>query len=312
MRRNRALLVVILCLGLAPSWRCQGVDGPGVLRSPLDRTILGADDSGPVPVPKPSEKAIRYYRSGNVLWCTRACWELFVPALILFSGLSARLRDFAERTGRKWVFIVAIYIVAFMAAQYLMEFPLNCYQGFFRQRAYGLSNQSFGHWLGNSLKRLAVNTTGLAAFLWIPYLLMRNSPRRWWFYSWIATTVATVLVVFITPLWVDPLFNHFGPLKNKALEADILALAKRAGIEGSRVYEVDKSAETTAVNAYVTGFMGTKRIVLWDTLVAKLDRRELLTVMGHEAGHYVMHHVWQGILLSSVLMFLGLWAFFRV
>jgi len=263
-------------------------------------------------VPEPSEKAMRYYRSGNVLWCVRTCWELLVPAVILCSGLSARLQDFAERIGRKCVFIVAIYVVAFMAAHYLMEFPLNCYQGFFRQHAYGLSNQSFGRWLGNSLKRLAVDTTGLAAFLWLPYLLMRNSPRRWWFYTWIATTAATVLVVFITPLWIDPLFNHFGPLKNKALEAEILALAKRAGIEGSRVYEVDKSADTKAVNAYVTGFMGTKRIVLWDTLIAKLDRRELLTVMGHEAGHYVMHHVWQGILISSALMFFGLCVLSRV
>src|SRR5439155_4363500 len=165
---------------------------------------------------------------------------------------------------------------------------------------------------GNSLKRLAVDTTGLAAFLWLPYLLMRNSPRRWWFYTWIATTAATVLVVFITPLWIDPLFNHFGPLKNKALEAEILALAKRAGIEGSRAYEVDKSADTKAVNAYVTGFMGTKGIVLWDTLIAKLDRHELLTVMGHEAGHYVMHHVWQGILISSALMFFGLCVLSRV
>jgi Zn-dependent protease with chaperone function len=78
------------------------------------------------------------------------------------------------------------------------------------------------------------------------------------------------------------------------------------------VFEVEKSADTKAVNAYMTGFMGTKRIVLWDTLIAKLDRREVLTVMGHEIGHYVLRHVLQGILLSSVLSFIGLYAFYRV
>jgi Zn-dependent protease with chaperone function len=141
---------------------------------------------------------------------------------------------------------------------------------------------------------------------------MRKSPRRWWLYTWMAATAATVFMVCITPVWVDPLFNKFSPMKDKALEAEILALAERAGIEGSRVYEVDKSADTKAVNAYVTGFMGTKRIVLWDTLIAKLDRRELLTVMGHEIGHYVLRHLLQGIFLSSALASFGLYVFYRV
>ena len=119
-------------------------------------------------------------------------------------------------------------------------------------------------------------------------------------------------MVFITPVWIDPLFNKFSPLKDKALEAEIVALAERSGIRESRVYEVEKSADTKAVNAYVTGFMGTKRIVLWDTIIAKLDRRELLAVMGHEIGHYVLRHVLLGILFSSALTFLGLYIFYRV
>jgi Zn-dependent protease with chaperone function len=150
------------------------------------------------------------------------------------------------------------------------------------------------------------------AFLWIPYRLLRKSPRRWWLYTWMAATAATVFMVVVTPVWIDPLFNKFSPMKDHALETDILALAERAGIEGSRVYEVEKSADTKAVNAYMTGFLGTKRIVLWDTLIAKVDRRELLTVMGHEIGHYVLGHILQGILISSVLTFIGLYAFYRV
>jgi Zn-dependent protease with chaperone function len=199
-----------------------------------------------------------------------------------------------------------------MTLKYMLEFPLDCYQGFFRQHAYNLSNQSFGRWLSQSLKRLGVDTAVGAMFLWIPYLLMRRCPRRWWLYTWMAATAATVFMVFITPVWIDPLFNKFSPLKDKALEADILALAERAGIDGGRVYEVEKSADTKAVNAHVTGFMGTKRIVLWDTIIAKLDRRELLTVMGHELGHYVLGHVLQGILLSSCLTFFGFYVFYRV
>jgi len=275
-------------------------------------TVFPPDDSTPVPVPEPTEKAIRFYRSGNVLWCIRTIWELSVPALILVTGFSARLRNWAEPTGRSGWVAMALYVVAFMTLNYLLEFPLNCYQVFFRQHAYDLSNQSFGRWLSNSLKRLGVDTTVYATFLWIPYLLMRRSPRRWWLYTWMAATAATVFMVFITPVWIDPLFNKFSPLKDKTLEAEIVALAERAGIEGSRVYEVEKSADTKAVNAYVTGVMGTKRIVLWDTIIAKLDRPELLTVMGHEIGHYVLRHLLQGILLSSGLTFFGLYVLYRV
>ena len=109
---------------------------------------------------------------------------------------------------------------------------------------------------------------------------------------------ATLLV---KPIWIDPLFNDFGSMKNKRLEQSILDLASRAGIEGSRVFEVNKSIDTKALNAYVTGVLGSKRIVLWDTLIARLDEKELLVVMAHEMGHYVLGHVVRSILLSSFL-----------
>jgi Zn-dependent protease with chaperone function len=112
--------------------------------------------------------------------------------------------------------------------------------------------------------------------------------------------------MLIKPIWIDPLFNRFGPMKNQALEQKILALAARAEIEGSRVFEVQKSVDTKAVNAYVTGVFATKRIVLWDTLLAKLEEKEVLHVMGHEMGHYVKGHVPRSIVLSAVLTLIGL------
>jgi Zn-dependent protease with chaperone function len=100
-------------------------------------------------------------------------------------------------------------------------------------------------------------------------------------------------------------------MQDKRLEADILALARRAGIEGGRVYEVNKSVDTNAINAYVTGFGGSKRIVLWDTLLEKMQRREVLFVMGHEMGHYVLGHVWKTILFLSAVIMAALYAIHR-
>src|SRR6185437_14394883 len=106
-----------------------------------------------------------------------------------------------------------------------------------------------------------------------------RSPRRWWLYTAILSVPFLFGTMIVEPIWIDPLFNKFGPMKDRALERSILALAERAGISGSRVFEVEKSVDTKAVNAYVTGVFGTKRIVLWDTLIAKLDPPEVLAVM---------------------------------
>src|SRR5207253_1378293 len=167
---------------------------------------------------------------------------------------------------------------------------------------------AFGKWLGDSLKTLLIGLVAGCLFLWVPYLLLAKSPRRWWLYTGLLSVPFMFFVLFITPTWIEPLFNRFGPMKDKALEAKILALAERAGVDGRRVFEVEKSVDTKAVNAYVNGFLDTKRIVLWDTLLDKLPEREVLFVLGHEMGHYVLHHLLQGVLFTGLLVLVTLFA----
>jgi STE24 endopeptidase len=264
-------------------------------------------DSAPVPVPEPSEKAMRYYRSGNVLWVVENLWGILIPVLFLFTGFSARIRSWAVKIGRKWFFIIGLYFILFTLLNFLIDFPLSYYQEFVRQHAYGLSNQTISKWFGDSLKELTIGLVIGSVTLWIPYLLVKKSPRRWWLYTSILAVPFMCLFLLIAPVFIDPLFNDFGPMKNKALESKILALANQAGIEGSRVYEVNKSVDTKAINAYVNGFMSTKRIVFWDTILQKLDKQQLLVVMGHEMGHYVLGHVIKGILFFSLLILVTLY-----
>ncbi|AGA26100.1 M48 family metallopeptidase [Singulisphaera acidiphila] len=270
------------------------------------RSALIADDLTPVPVPQPSALAVRYHETGNWIWGLSELWSLLVPAVLLFSGASARIRNVAHKLGRRFIFTVGIYILLFSAIVFLLDFPLHFYRGYLRQHAYGLSNQSFHKWFSNSVTQAGIGAVVSALFVWIPYLLIQRSPRRWWLYTTILTIPFLFVVVLVKPIWVDPLFNDFGPMKDKALEREILALADRAGISGSRIYEVNKSVDTKTVNAYVTGLLGSKRIVLWDTLLARLDNREVLVVMGHEMGHFVLGHVPRSILLSSLITLVSL------
>src|SRR5690606_25914714 len=103
--------------------------------------------------------------------------------LFLFTGFSARIRDWAVRVGRWWYFVIVVYVAIFMALNYLIDWPLAFYQGYIREHAYGLSNQTFQKWLQDGLIGLGVSIVMASLFLWVPYLLLKKSPQRWWLYT---------------------------------------------------------------------------------------------------------------------------------
>jgi STE24 endopeptidase len=271
----------------------------------------GAD--GPVDVPAPSDKALRYHHGNNALWAMEQVLSLALPLLLLFTGLSAGLRTFASQLGRgRFYPTLAIYLVLISLLLFLVELPLSYYVSFAREHAYGLSTQRFSKWASDQAKGLGVGLVIGLLVLWVPYWMLAKSPQRWWLWTSALALPFYTLTLIVTPLWIAPLFNKFGPMKDKVLEAEVLAVARRAGVEGARVFEVNKSIDTAKVNAYVTGVGGSKRIVLWDTLIARLSPEQAQYVVGHELGHYVLGHVWTSVVLSTVLTFIGLFGAHRL
>jgi Zn-dependent protease with chaperone function len=266
-----------------------------------------------VAVPEPTELALRYHRGNTVIWAVDVVLSLLIPALILFTGLSARMRNVAARWGRgRWFRTTAVYGVLYLLLLSVVLLPFAYYVGFTRAHQFGLSNQSAGMWIGDWAKSLVVGAVVTVLVLWIPYLLLRKSPRRWWLWTGIATAPLAALALLVGPIWIAPLFDRFGPMRDKALEARILALAERAGIGAARVYEVNKSEDTRLLNAYVTGIGGTKRIVLWDTLLERLTPDQVAFVMAHEMGHYVLNHTLLIIIGAAVAVTLSLYAVHRL
>ncbi len=307
-----ALVVAALLAGsallVAQEPAASGANPAPTAPSPVSAAAAAAE-TGPVPIPEPTEKALKYYRSGNKLWVVETLWGFAIPLVILFTGFSARIRTLATRlSGGRWFLTIALFAVLYGLVGFVIDLPLAYCTGFARPHAYGLSDQLPSKWWGDAFKGLGVGLVLSALALWIPYLLLKKSPKRWWLYTAIVAVPLVILLQMISPVFIDPLFNKFGPMKDKALERKILALADRAGISGGKVYEVDKSVDTKTVNAYVNGFGQTKRIVLWDTTIKKLKPEEVLFVMGHEMGHYVLGHVRQLVVLISFLILIGLLA----
>jgi Zn-dependent protease with chaperone function len=301
--------ICLVLLTLSGATSAQAPDS--ATATPAAEAPQAAPATDRVAVPEPTAQALDYYRSGNVLWVVDNVWGLLLSAVFLFTGLSAGIRNKAQLVTKKWFLVIGLYLIGFSVISFVVNLPLSYYEGFVRQHVYGLSNQTFSKWARDEVLSLVVTLVIGVLTLWVPYLLLRKSPRRWWLYTGLAAIPFIVLISLVQPIWIDPLFNTFGPMKDRTLEADILRLAERAGIEGSRVFEVEKSEDTNTVNAYVAGIGGTKRIVLWDTILAKLSREQLLLVMGHEMGHYVLHHVWKLILILSALIMAALYGVHR-
>jgi Zn-dependent protease with chaperone function len=303
MRRLAALapLALVLLVAAAPALAQETT----AARLPTVDSDVAA--RAPIELPPPSVQALRFYRTGHWVWAGSVALGIAAPALILWSGLSVAMRSRAERLVRFWPVSAALFVALYLAAEWLLSLPFSCYAGFLRQHAYGLSNQSFAQWLRESAIDLGVSAAIAGLFFWVPLLLLRRLPRFWWLLTGALCVPFFALILLVRPVWIDPLTDDFGRMKDEQLEARILALAERAGIDGARVYQVEKSADTNRLNAYVTGFGATQRIVLWDTLLAKLTPEQTLVVMGHEMGHYVLRHIPLGIAAFSAILTGGLY-----
>lgn len=273
--------------------------------------LMAISECARVVVPEASELAMRYYYSGNIAWVIGQFFGLIIPLLFFIKGFSGELSRFAHRYGRKWFFGIAIYLVIFIGLYEILDLPFDFYLGYLREHAYGLSKQTLGRWFADYGKSVLITMISCVVFVWIFYLLLKKSPRRWWFYSSLVSIAISFITIFIQPIWIDPLFSKFTSMQDKDLEKKILALAARAGIEHGRVFEANKSQDTNLLNAYVTGFGSTNRIVLWDTTIKKMTSDQILFVMGHEMGHYVLHHIWWLMLYFSISSFVLFYLTYR-
>ena len=245
---------------------------------------------------------IRHSRIVETLYFVGTAYSIGVLVLLLLSGASKRMRDLAAAIAKKPFVMAMVYIIFFTLATTLLELPLSYYAGFVVPHQFDLTDQSLAGWLTDEAKGLVVGLV-ISAIIGALALLGIRKFKRWWLALWIGTIPVVLFFVVIQPVILDPIFNKFQPLKNQHLKQELLTLASRAGIEGGRVYQVDKSKQTKTMNAYVNGIGPTNRIVMWDTLLAKMTEDEVLAVMGHEMGHYVMKHMWKGLAFFLALAF---------
>ena len=241
-------------------------------------------------------------------------YGLVVLWLILRWRLSAKYRTFAESKFSKRFLQALVFSPLVILTMDVLQLPTGIYQNWV-SRQYGLSVQGWGSWFWDWTKGELITVILGIILIWLLYAVIRKSPRRWWFYFWLASLPIGLLVFFLQPLIIDPLFNKFEPLQQKdpVLTASLEKMVQRAGqnIPPERMFWMNASEKTTAVDAYVTGFGASKRIVVLDTTIAKATTPEIVYVAGHEMGHYVLRHIPKSIVFFATLLMVFFYLTFR-
>lgn len=251
--------------------------------------------------PEAKAKSDAYFEGGYWLILWDFLYGLAVMLIVLETKLSARMRDAAERLTRfRWLQSF-LYAVEFIVVTTVMTFPLTIYESFAREHKYGLSNQNFGSWFRDQAVGLALAVVLGGIAIAVLMAIVRRLPRTWHLWGTLVGVVFIVIVIVIGPVFIAPLFNKYTPLQNVTIKNQILSLARENGIPATDVYEVDASRQSKRVSANVSGLFGTERITLNDNLLNRCSPQAIMAVMGHEMGHYVLHHLYNGVLFFSIV-----------
>jgi STE24 endopeptidase len=252
------------------------------------------------------ELSTDFSRIKDFLYFISVPLEWLIYLFVLGFGLSKWFRKAAGGLTKFSIVHTAVYVLLLSFASWILTFPLR-YYSFTVSKSYNISVQSFHSWMRDGFVDFWISWALTTLMVGVMYWLIKKYEKRWWLFAWLLSIPFTVFLYFIQPVVIDPLYNKFYPLQDEALKEKILNIADKADIPAENVYEVNMSEKTNALNAYVNGIGSNLRIVLWDTTLNKLSDNQVLFVMAHEIGHYVMNHLYWNLISSIVLSFLGLW-----
>ncbi|GAB2555037.1 M48 family metallopeptidase [Rhodanobacter koreensis] len=306
------LLMAVMTLGAARAWAAPAADTAPALSastaaaSPAHFDVDAATDAYMAQLsPQARANSDAYFEGGYWLILWDLLVALVVAWLLLGTRLSARMRDFAERLTRLRWLQTAVYALQYILLTTLLTLPWNIYEGFVREHQYGLSNQNLGQWLGDQAKGLVIALILGTVALVIIYAVIRKATRTWWLWGAGVSLVFMVFVATIAPVYIAPVFNTYKSLPESPLKAQILSMARANGIPATDVYWFDASRQSKRISANVSGMFGTTRISLNDNLMNRSTPAEIKAVLGHEMGHYVLNHVYKGLVFFGIVIVLG-------
>jgi len=244
-----------------------------------------------------------------------ALYGFLVLLVILRWRVAPAFRDLAERASSHRFVQLVVFAPLILLTIAVLEIASDIWDESL-SRAYGLSVQTWGAWTRDWILNQVITLIVETLLVGILYFAIRRSPRRWWFYFWLASIPILLALFFLEPFVIDPLFYKFTPLQTvqPVLLSEMQKVVHRGGMEipADRMFVMNASSKQTGLNAYVTGLGASKRVVVWDNTIAHATIPETLAVFGHEMGHYVLLHIPKEISIDAAILLFLLYIGYRL
>jgi STE24 endopeptidase len=232
--------------------------------------------------------------------------------LIFIFGLLNYYNSWIVSLNYSFILSGLIFFLLLMYAETIISIPFSLYSTFKIENKYGFNTMTFKLWVTDTIKSLIISTILIGLLITVGLFLIQKSPDFWWFWVWCFFLVFGIFIIYISPYVIEPLFHKFTPIDDEELESRIHNLMERVGIRVSRVFKMDASKRTKHTNAYFTGIGKVKRIVLYDTLIEKMDKDEILSVLAHEAGHWKKRHLLKYIIVTEAMALIVLYLSYHI
>lgn len=252
--------------------------------------------------PEATARSNAYFEGGYIIEYAGAALSIFVAGLFLIFGWAKGVRSWLERTVKFFPLVAAGMSFFYILVSSILTFPFQYYVGFVRQHRYDLSTQTFGQWFSEQMIGFAIGLVIGTIFLTVIYLIIRAARNTWWVWGSVVSIAFAAVMGMLFPVFIAPLFNTYTPMEQSELRDEIVAMAQANGVPATDVMVYDRSRQTNSISANVSGFGDTTRISLADTLLERGSPEAVRAVMGHEIGHYVLGHVYSGLIMSSLII----------
>lgn len=258
--------------------------------------------------PEDTARAISYTQGGHWLLLWAAIVSIVVAWIIIRTGVLSGIRDRLERRRRRPKLVSLLVGVTYLLLSFVLTLPWSIYQGWWREKQYGLTSQPLTGWLTEAVIGTAISVAFMGLLIVALYFIIRNARRLWWAWGAGLTALAVVFFLLISPIFIEPIFNTYTPAPDGPVRDAVVELAHKTGTPDDKIYIYDGSKQSDRYTANVSGLAGSARVAMSDVMFAKgADLAEVRGVVGHEMGHYVhMHSLWMaGIMI--ILAAIGFW-----
>jgi Zn-dependent protease with chaperone function len=267
--------------------------------------------------PEVHAKATAYTQGGH--WLLLWAWVIgIISALIVLKlRVLPKVRSRLERHRPRPLLVALVVTMVFLAIDAVITLPWTIYANWWREKSYGLSSQAFSGWFIEWLMSFVLSLIVMSLLFTAIYWLMRKSPRLWPVWAGVVTSVVFIFLMFLAPMFIEPLFNKYTPAPNGPVRSMVVQMGQKVGVPTDKIFVYNGSKQSNRYTANVSGLFGTARVAMSDTMFTKgADMAEVRGVVGHEMGHYVHKHIlifvpFMGVLIA-LIAFLVKWLFPRV